>query len=181
MRQPTRTGKSAVAKAPAKAATEPSRRPSRQRLPLRTMIKNLEKAKGQEKLDLLEQYGSAGLKQFLGYIYDPRVQFTTLGDLPGYNPLDPNDSKVQRVDDAAWELLTKGPSGGFPPVYYLTDHGRGGYTHEKLQEKAKAMLERIHPEDAVILESMFFKEMVAGITRKMLESVWPKWTSEWPK
>lgn len=185
MRQPTRKGKPAVQNAAAPTATAPgSRSPgrqSRQRIPLRQMIANLEKAKGKDKVELLKQYASGPFKQFLGYIYDPRVAFNTLGDLPSYNPLDPTDSKVEKVDDAVWELLAKTPAGGFPPVYYLTDHGKGNFTHDALQNKVKAMLERIHPDDAIVLEGMFYKEVVAGITRKMLEEVWPKWTSEWPK
>lgn len=184
MRQPTRKGKPAVTKAAAAptqaAGTRTPGRQTRQRIPLRQMVSNLEKAKGKDKVELLKQYASPAFKQYLGYIYDPRVAFTTLGDLPPYVPLDPTDAKVEKVDDAVWELLSKTPAGGFPPVYYLTDHGKGNFTHEALQLKVKSMLERIHPDDAIVLEGMFYKEVTAGITRKMLEEVWPKWTSEWP-
>lgn len=163
-----------------KAPVPGGARRSRATVPLYKVVEAIESAKGEKaKIAVLQENESAGLKQYLGYIYDPRVQFEALSELLPYDPANPDDPKMEKLDQAAWELLNKAP-GGKPPVYYITDHGKGNFKTPQLQAKVRKMLEMVHPEDALCLERMFVKEPLSGLTRDTLEKVWPKWTKEWP-
>lgn len=133
-----------------------------------------------KKVDLLKKYECSELKQLLGYVYDPRVKFSWPRTLPVYAPMKEEEVN-DAVRDAGWERLAKTPSGGFPWVYYLTDHGRGNYKEERLYSMWKSFLELVHPKDAKIFTHMYYKKPFRGLTRKIIEEAYPRLTAEWPE
>lgn len=155
-------------------------------VPLFQIINEISEEKDRRrKILLLKKHESPELKQFLGYVYDPRVQFKELKRLPDYQKHEArkgeNETALGPIENAAWERLKKPVSkGSFPYVYYLTDHGKGNLTVEQRLSKYKSMLETVHPKDAELFENMFYKVPITGITRKIIEEAFPKLTKDWP-
>lgn len=138
-------------------------------------------AQGEQKIKLLKQLGTGELKQFLGYVYDPRVKFTKLKKLPHYVALTPELAERDKAQQQVWDRLRKNPSDGRSFVYWLTDHGSGNLKPDQLASKWSAFLATISIPDAKLFEHMFYKVPIPGITRADLENAYPEWTKDWPK
>ena len=127
------------------------------------IFENVSKSKNkEEKVQLLKQNESWALKDVLRGIYDSRVQWELpKGEVPYTASEEHNHPSQLLRENKKFRYFVK----GVPSCDQLPKIKR-----EKL---FLAMIESIHPKDALIVVDMINKKAPKGITRKVVEEAFP--------
>tara|TARA_R110000868_G_scaffold105345_2_gene289667 strand:+ start:622 stop:1053 length:432 start_codon:yes stop_codon:yes gene_type:complete len=132
------------------------------------VLEAVEKAsKKEDKITILQQNESWGLKDVLRATYDDAIQFLLPPGGPPYTP--------GQEGSIPSSLLKQNKN-----LTYIVKGGQGekmpGFKREKIFIN---MLESVHPKDAELLIKMINKESLGkGITKKLVQEAFPKLISK---
>ncbi len=119
------------------------------------------KKKKDEKVKILKDNESWGLKDILRGTYDNTVQWLLPEGRPPFTPnlqqSTPSDLQKQNTQ---FQYFVKGGPGGSMPSF-------------KREKIFLALLEAIHPNDAEVVISMIAKKPIKGVTRNVVEEAFP--------
>jgi hypothetical protein len=124
-----------------------------------------------DKIAVLHANSSAGLKQILGYTFDPNVKWLIPEGTPPYKPLPPHSDQEQRLQQELRRL-------------YLFVEGPTDTQKNLKQIRREALfielLESIDSRDAELLIAMKDGKLpYKGVTRKLVAEAFPNLAKNW--
>lgn len=136
------------------------------------IFEEVEKAKTRkDKIATLHKYSSAGLKQVLGYTFDPNVKWLLPEGEPPYKPLPDNADVEARL------------VGELRKLYMFVEGDTDTQRNLKQVRREKLfidLLEVVDPRDAKVLIGMKDGKLpYKGVTRKLVAEAFPNLARNW--
>lgn len=120
-----------------------------------------------EKIEVLKQYNSLGLRDVLRAAYDDFIEFNLPPGVPEYK----QSLSKEGMSPTSLQRQT-------PMMTYFVKKGKGDALNPMKRERMfLQLLEGIHPKDAEILVAIKEKKFAGkykGITKALVQEVWPK-------
>ncbi len=124
-----------------------------------------------DKIAILHKYSSAGMKQVLGYTYDPNVKWLLPDSDPPYRPLPKSADQEARLISELRKmyLFVDGP----------TDTQKN-LSPAKRESLFIQMLEVVDPDDAKVILGMKNRKLLyKGLTKNLVAEAFPNLAKDW--
>lgn len=134
-----------------------------------------------DKVDTLRRYESPSLRNYLCFLFDPKLTFNQLprGTPPFRSSANPTNIDTDTIRFEAHRHLFPDQRGEPPFVFFLTHLGRGNMSPSVVQSHFERLIRACHPKDNILFVAMKDKKPPIGITRKVVAEAFPDLEQTW--